>query len=433
MKHSVSVAIALDTKKAITDKTKKQIGKEDVKDNLYPLKIRVTYSRQPRYFSLEKPYYLTKDEFDKLFESRKPELLNARRDVEKKYAEANRIVDDIRDFFSFDEFIRIYNSKTKSVKDVYSIYEEYIKNCYNKGSFGTAETYTCGLNHLKKYKSKLYFRDITPEFLKKYVASSFKDGSATIGIYLRPLRAVYNYAIDVKRIARREDFPFGRNKYVIPKYTPRDMLLSLDDLKKLYVFHQSNIKEKVTKEILAVDLFLFSYLCQGMNFSDIMDLRYNNILVDGIGDEYIHFTRNKIKNTVRNIDYTYVFINPLIKEILDKHGNLSKGKNDYLFPFYELIEGEDRYHKLKDELGRIRKALKRVAKKLDIDNISPYWSRHTWATHARQEGYSYDDIRDMLSQKTTTITQGYVHRNEKFPVFKEASNKILTNLLNENE
>ncbi len=433
MKHSVSVAIALDTKKAITNKTKMQIGRENIEDNLYPLKIRITYSRQPRYFSLDKSYYLTKDEFEGLFTSRKAELLTIRRDAEKKFAEANRIADEIRDFFSFDEFSRIYNSKTKSVKDVYSVYEEYIQNLKDNKQHGTVDTYTCALNHLRRYKSKLYFRDITPEFLKKYAKSAFNEGSATIGIYLRPLRAVYNYAIDVKKIARRDDFPFGRNKYVIPKYTPRDMLLSWDDFKKIYEYHQSNVDNKVTKEILAIDLFLFSYFCQGMNFSDIMDLKYNNILIDDIGDKYIYFNRNKTKNTVRNIEYTYVFINPLLEVILDKHGNLSKDKSNYLFPFYELISGEDRFYKIKEELGRIRKALKRVAKKLNIDNISFYWSRHTWATHARQEGYGYDDIRDMMAQRTTTVTQGYVHRNEKFPVFKDASNKLLTNLIGENE
>lgn len=285
MKHSVSIAIALDTKKAITDKTKKQINRENVKENLYPLKIRVTYSRQPRYFSLDKPYYLTKNEFDELSKSRKPELLNARREADKKFAEANRIADEIRFFFSFDEFTRIYNSKTKSVKDAYSVYEEYIQNHKDNKQYGIVDAYTCALNHLRKYKPKLYFRDITPEFLKKYAKSAFNEGSATIGIYLRPLRAVYNYAIDVKKIARRDDFPFGKNKYVIPKYIPREMSLSLEDFKKIYVYHQLNVDNKVTKEILAIDLFIFSYFCHGMNFSDIMDLKYNNILIDDMGEE----------------------------------------------------------------------------------------------------------------------------------------------------
>ncbi|NDV97473.1 hypothetical protein D0T84_21635, partial [Dysgonomonas sp. 521] len=430
--YAVSVAIALDTKKAITEKTKRQIGKEGEEANLYPLKIRVTYSRQPRYFSLDKPYYLTKNEFDELSKSRKPDLINARREADKKFAEANRIVDEIRDFFSFDEFSRIYNSKTKSVKDVYSVYEEYIQNLKDNKQHGTVNSYTCALNHLRKYKPKLFFRDITPEFLKKYAKSSFKEESGTIGIYLRPLRAVYNYAIDVKKIARRDDFPFGKNKYVIPKYTPREMLLSMEDLKKIYEYHQSNIDNKVTKEILAIDLFIFSYFCQGMNFSDIMDLKYSNILIDNIGDKYIYFNRNKTKNTVRQSEYAYVYINPLIEKILDKHGNLSKDKDNYLFPFYESISGEERFYKIKEELGRMRKALKRVAKKLDINSISFYWSRHTWATHARQQGYGYDDIRDMMAQKTTTVTQGYVHRNEKFPVFKDASIKLLSNLTSKN-
>jgi integrase/recombinase XerD len=46
-----------------------------------------------------------------------------------------------------------------------------------------------------------------------------KDGGlskSTIGIYLRPLRAIYNEAIEDGFAKKDRSYPFGRRKYQIP-------------------------------------------------------------------------------------------------------------------------------------------------------------------------------------------------------------------------
>ncbi|NDV80101.1 site-specific integrase [Dysgonomonas sp. 511] len=434
MKYSPTASIRLDKRKAIGDKQKAKIGKSDIEENLYPLKIRITCARESRFYLLSKDFYLSESEFEDLFTKRKPEILNARREAEKKLNEAKSIIDQIEDNFSFDEFNRIYHSNTKSTKDVYSIYEEFIQIKRDEKKYGTVKSYTDALNHLKRYKTKLYFRDITPDFLRKYVKNAFTEGSGTIGIYLRPLRAVYNYAIDVKKVARRDDFPFGKNKFVIPTAQSRNLVLPIEQMQALFKYQQEHFQDKVTADLLALDLFIFSYLCHGMNFIDILNLKIGNRFIDDIGDEYIHFVRAKTERTKNNPESTPVYLNDAIKEILDRHANKSQNPNDYLFPIYEKIQDvEERYEKIKEYQRRVNKSLKRIAGKFGIEKLSTYWTRHSFATHTRMYGYSYDDIRDMLSQKTTTITQGYVHKNEKFPVFKEVSTMLLANMTNKDE
>lgn len=431
MRYSPTASIVLDKRKAIGDKQKTKIGKADTKERLYPVKIRITCARDSRFYLLDQDFYLSESEFSDLFKSRKPELLKARREAEKKVGEANSILDDIRDNFSFDEFNRVYYSKTKSTKDVYSIYDEFIQIKKDEKRYGTVESYSNALKHLKKYKSKLFFRDITPDFLRRYEKDAFVSGSATIGMYMRPLRAVYKYAIDVKKIAKHEDLPFGQNKYKIPMYEPRNMVLPIEQLQALFQYQQDNFHNKVTADLLALDLFIFSYLCQGMNFIDILNLKIGNRFIDDIGDEYIRFTRTKTKRTITNTDFTYVYLNDIVRNIIDRHANKSENTNDYLFPIYDQIQDvEDRYNKVKEYQRRVNKSLKRIAVKFGIEKLSTYVARHSFATHARMLGYGYDDIRDMMAQKTTTITQGYVHNNEKFPIFKETSNKLLMGLIN---
>lgn len=152
MRYVPTANIALDKRKAkIVDEKK-----------CYPLKIRITFARDSRFYQLDKDYYLTDDDFAVLQTSRKGDMIPIRKMANDKLDKANKIIDDIRDHFTFEEFKRIYNSKTKSSKDVYSVYEEYIDHLKNNGQFKTAGLYVTSLNSLKEYKNSLFFKRYNP-------------------------------------------------------------------------------------------------------------------------------------------------------------------------------------------------------------------------------------------------------------------------------
>lgn len=64
----------------------------------------------------------------------------------------------------------------------------------------------------------------------------------------------------------------------------------------------------------AIDFWLFSYLCNGMNFADIIELKPENI-----SDKYLHFIRAKTKRTKKkDIRPIRVGLNPKAQEIINR-------------------------------------------------------------------------------------------------------------------
>jgi len=421
MRYVPTANIALDTRKAKGGLKKEIVNGESINNSLYPVKIRVTFARDSRFYQLNKDYYCTKKEFETFLTSKKGEVIEARRIAQKKLEEALKILDEIRDYFTFEEFKRIYESSTKSAKDVYSVFEEYIQQKKDDQKFGTANSYTDALKALKKHKKKLYFRDITPSFLKKF-EQSFENKN-TVGIYLRPLRAVYNYAI-FKRLANRDDYPFNKHSYTIPKTSSKDLAMSIDVLKPLFQYQQKHFEEKADLKLFALDMFIFSYFCGGMNFADIARLKHSDI----INNEYFMFFRNKSKGRTSNSIPTIAYLNEVSKAIIQKHANPFALKDDYIFPIIQKgISEEIIVKRINEKRSRINKKLKVIADELNLKGFSTYSARHSFATNMRNENYSYDDIGDMMSHANTTITKGYVDKS-KLDKCKRASEDILRSL-----
>ena len=77
----------------------------------------------------------------------------------------------------------------------------------------------------------------------------------------------------------------------------------------------------------ALDFWIFSYLCNGMNFADIIELKPLNI-----SGNYLHFIREKTKRTKKkDLRPIKVGLNPKALEIIERQKN-NDPKNPYLFP-----------------------------------------------------------------------------------------------------
>lgn len=408
MRYVPTANIALDKRKAKIDNGVKR----------YPLKIRVTFARDSRFYQLDKDFYLTNEEFSVLETSRKGDIIHIRKMANNKLTKANKIIDDIRDYFTFEEFKRIYNSETKSSKDVYSVYEEYIDRLKSKGQFKTAGLYTTSLNSLKKYKRTLHFRDITTDFLNKYALSFEKK--IIPSAYARNLRTIYNYAIS-KRLAKHEDYPFGKYAYQVANTPRRKISLSDEDLRLLYEYYAKHKGDRLNLKLLALDIFLFSYNCNGMNFSDIARLKYSYIEVDVEGDRYIYFSRGKTANRSISPKVVPIFLNELTEEIIKRHGNPHTSIDDYIFPIITndmSLEVADK--RIGDRRSKITKKLKEIAEEIGIEPFSLNYARHTYITDKKNAGYSYDTINDSVGNNSIEMTRGYVDAS-KLDVLKRIS------------
>lgn len=133
-----------------------------------------------------------------------------------------------------------------------------------------------------------------------------------IAIYLRPLRAIFNNAIKVGDLAQ-EDYPFGDSKYgkyKIPDVRNFKRVISKKEIKKIFEY-----KPEVGSELHRCrDMWIFAYLANGLNMSDVFRLKYKNI----IGDTLI-LRRQKTKNKKTGKPIV-IEVTDRIKEIIDTWG-----------------------------------------------------------------------------------------------------------------
>ena len=191
-----------------------------------------------------------------------------------------------------------------------------------------------------------------------------------MSLMFRTLRSAYNKAIKAK-CARKSDYPF--DEYKINKFDT-----------------------KTQKR--AKDIFIFSYLCGGINFTDIANLTKVNIT-----NGRIHYIRQKTGKLIK------LGISEEAMQIIKKYESESKG---YLFPILNAnihktpLQKQNRIHKM---LGKINKNLKLIAAQLNVDaNMTTYVARHSFASVLKKSGVSIALISEALGHSDLSTTQVYL-------------------------
>ena len=337
-------------------------------ENKYPVKLRITYQRQQKYYPIGLD--VTKEEFillqsplgadKKLPIQIRRQMAEMRLKRDSLASKATKIVAKMDDF-SFRSFEKQFYQNSNSSKDVYEFYDQTIQKLKYHGKVGTASNYECSRNSLKKEFPKLSFRDIDPELLNTYEEKLLSDGKSisTVGIYLRPLRAIFNEAI-ADGILSRDRYPFGKRRYQIPSSKNIKKALTLEEIGKIYHFKafENTWQEK------ARDFFMLSYLCNGMNMKDIAQLKFKDI--DG---EFLRFNRAKTKGTSRTgSTQISIFLSPDIVRIIRKWQNKSKNPEDLLFPIFDLQWSQEQERKaIQQFIKMINRYLNQVADKVGIN------------------------------------------------------------------
>lgn len=440
---SATISIILDTRRMKKTET-------------YPVKLRVTFQRVPEYY--QTIFDLSKDEWEKLSASR---INNELQQIRDKLRELERQVENVlKDLtpFSFLEFEKAFvqshphirqrkvrqevvvvntdefnytpffkkfplllDANTKHGYISYS-YLLLVKKLIRTGRISTAVSYHCSYVSLKKFRGDVAFTAITIDYLSEYEIwlKSQDISKSTIGIYLRPLRAVFNEAIEARIIKRENCYPFGKRKYQIPSSKKSKKALELEDVHKIY-FYQCN--PELPNEQHARDYWLFSYFGNGMNPKDIANLRYEYI--DG---DYLSFERSKTENTLRSDPITItVFLTDDMKGIIDRWGNKNKAPKNYIFPILEHgLSPLRQYEIIQNFVGFINDWMKRILKNLGIDKkATTYVARHTFSTVLKRSGASTEYIQESLGHADKSTTEGYL---DSFPkeMKKEFANKLLS-------
>lgn len=425
------------------------------KSNKYPVKLRVTFERITKYY--QTVFDLTKDQYDKLSASRiSNELQTIRNKLKDIQRTAENAVKDMEEF-SFTEFENdfIYNnailfrprklkplilSENTSEFDYSSFlkkfpilleedsmpgtisfcYKKVIKNFLREGRISTGIYYHCSYVSLKKFRGNAYLKEITVSFLYEYEnwLISRNISKTTIGMYLRPLRTIFNEAIEDGIIKKEKCYPFGRRRYQIPGSKNTKKALDLKDLKKIYYY---NCDPKNVSEQRAKDYWLFSYFGNGMNPKDIACLKYKNI-----HDEYLIFERSKTERALRSDPKPItVFINDDMKAIIDRWGNKDKSPNNYIFPIMEPGISPLRQYELIQLFVRfINDWMQHILRNLGIDKkVTTYVARHTFSTVLKRSGASTEYIQEALGHRDIKTTENYLDSFDK-EVKKEFAQRL---------
>jgi site-specific recombinase XerD len=254
---------------------------------------------------------------------------------------------------------------------------------------------------LKNYvgKSQLSFSSVTPKFLQQFEDDFLDRGrsSSSVGIYLRALRAVYNNAIQ-SGDAKLEQYPFGKGRYVIPAARNVKKALTPKELRGLM-----DAKTATPEQDKARDFFFFSYASNGMNMKDIALLKWSQMETDRFT-----FIRQKTKRTKKDKQQPLtVFLTEFHSETLEKHGTDPK-RSEYVFPILaEGMNAEHQHSKVKNFTRSVNQHLTKLCKTNDLQKVSTYWARHSFATVAVRKGASMEFMREALGHSDMKTTLNY--------------------------
>ncbi len=398
------------TFKIIIDKRHKPVNDK------YQLTVRVSNKQDVLYLRLGtlmslKDYdkYFVKKSFDK-------EVDKVRGKFEKYVDRAKKILPSIEPFDSTKFREQFYDSSfdpdnivTKEqieaglIKSMFNNYVD-IKIANSQIVESTKDLYKYTMRTLLKFKPNLTYKDITPEFLSSFEnwflsqkKSTGKNNSlATVGGICRSLRSVLNYYRKRKLIPPTYEYPFL--DYKVPNFTPPKLVISNIEIQKII-----DCKEfDDLYEEYARDIWVTLYRMNGINFIDLLKMRWDNIV-----GEHIVITRHKTRRTRRNnIRPISIRISEKIQSMIDKIGD-----NESVFIFglindenYDDMYLKNRNHKLK---GKINKYLKRVGKRLNLSmSLDISLARDAYANTHKRAGTNPLKISESMNHsdpRTTTL------------------------------
>jgi len=318
---------------------------------------------------------------------------------------AYKIIQDI-DPFSFARFNEVYLNKQNNDKhNIYYWYDDKIKELKSNGQIGTALTYEYSKKSLQNFTNTeiLTFDKITPKFLEKY--ESQMSNPTTVGIYLRPLRHIFNLALD-HHSNFINDYPFKRrshetNKYKIP--SPRNIKKALTKVEVKSIYEYGAIAD--SPEAYYKDIWLFSYFANGINMKDICKLRYKNIKGNSI-----EFRRAKTERSNKNSKPITIVLTDDLNRIINEYGTKPVIKENYIFTFLKpKMNKEEEMAAIKQATKQTNKYIRRVAKALKIEaNVSTYTARHSFATILKNAGVSPSFIGESMGHSSLKTTESYL-------------------------
>jgi integrase/recombinase XerD len=376
--------------------------RSEKKDGTFPVKIRVwdCVAQKAKRYGTE--LSLSQQEFDSAWKTVKPrkQFQPLRKKLQNIQTNVEKVADNL-DPFTFELYEGKVNISKGDAANVFWHFEQTITELEQQKRIGTAESNKYAAQALKRYvgTSQLSFSSITPKFLQQFEDELMSNGrsEATVGMYLRALRAVYHKAIKSKDV-NPERYPFGIGLYIIPTGDNVKKALTSEQLRNLMDAQATTPEQERARRF-----FFFSYVSNGMNMKDIALLKWSQMEADKLT-----FIRQKTKLTKKGKPQLItVFLTDFHREVLEYHGT-DPERSEYVFPILEGgMDAERQHSTIKNFTRGVNQHLAKLCKANNLQKVSTYWARHSFATVAVRKGASMEFMREALGHSDMKTTINY--------------------------
>lgn len=387
---------------------------------LYKIRIRVIYQR--KIWEFTPGCMVTEDIWNnELPKSKSPKIVEIRKDLQSSFELVKKHVRELSDSGDFSFELMNNRMKAGAGDTINAAFRTKINDLSKEGREGTRLYYDNVLKGIERFKGEnIKLKSVSVAWLRSYekFLLSEKTGKkedakgksyTTVGFHMRAIRAIMNKAKSDKLI-KDSDYPFGEGGYKITTGKGRHLALTLSQIAQ--IFEYSDGKESTA---YYRDLFVFSYLCNGINFADMARLKYLDIQ----GGEIV-WLRQKTINTDTVKEEIQAYLTPEMQSIIDRWGNEAKPAN-FIFPILTGGESQAEIKAIvKNTIKHTNNRLERIGKELNLGKISTYTARHSFATILKNSGANISYISESLGHANIVVTKNYLSGFEKSERIKNA-------------
>jgi integrase len=360
-------------------------------DGLFAVVNQLTYKQDRQRY---KTYIrLSLEQWNNIEDPQTNKLKGIRNDIQTKIDKLREIIEGMESF-NFAEFNKRYGKgKTALLLEAFELKAQRLTKL---GRINTASYYDVTHRCIKKFTyPEVRISDITVDWLERFEAWMINQGMSytTVAMYEKAIKAIIN------EYGNGLNYPFGEGLYQIPKSSGRRIALSLEQIGKIASAPLISDTDRMCR-----DLWMFMFLCNGINLNDMLRLRYSDI----VGDE-MRWTRRKTLRENRDKSQTIAYYLPEMREIVTLWGKPQYKPSDFIFPYlHDKNTPLEENRIIKNFTRLINRKMTLIGKRLGIGRISSYSARHSFSNIQMQSGASVAYISKALSHSNIKTTETYL-------------------------
>lgn len=373
--------------------TKLYLNIQKIKDDgTSPLFYRITSNRKTAYISMGisiEPTYWDDKTLQVVGIATK---MTQNKIISNKKLMLDNIISGIKDVnkMSAKEIKQLVEEQLYGVESIDNlITPRFVAYAENTTASRTKNIYMGTLRKLQAYDKnfdRLTFEDINLDWLKRFDRWMMNNTPSANGraIHMRNLRAIFNDAINNDITT---NYPF--RKFKIRTEATRKRSYSIDIIRKILT-----LECKEEWQVKYLDFFKLTFYLIGINAIDLIHL-------DTYKNGRIEYTRAKTHK------HYSIKVEPEADELIKKYRG-----NKYLLNY---MDSNSNYRCFYFNMTKGLKAIKQdlVADGVEIEELTTYWARHTWATIASELDIPKDTISAALGHGGNSVTDIYINFDQR--------------------